>query len=92
MVIPPGKGATALDVQVGINDPEVRIGGVDAKHGIRSTADANGSVCIRANQLIRLDTAPRWITLPTEWIRYIAKTTAGEIRRTNMMMMSPANI
>jgi uncharacterized protein (AIM24 family) len=41
MVIPSGKGATALDAHVVINNPEVRTIIVDVKHVVCSTADVN---------------------------------------------------
>lgn len=70
-VIPRRKGATALHVQVGVDNPKGGIRVVDAKHFVCSTADANCSIRCRANQLVRLNTATMRITLPEEGVRYI---------------------
>ena len=67
-VIPPRKRAIVLHAQVGVNNPEVRTSIVDAKHVVYSTADADRSAGLRANQLVRLNTTTLWITLPTEGI------------------------
>ena len=67
-VIPPRKGATVLHAEVGVNNPEVIKSIVDAKHVVYSTADADRSAGLRANQLVGLNATPMWTTLPTEGI------------------------
>ena len=61
-VIPPRKRAIVLHAQVGINNPEVRIRTsiVDAKHVVYSTADADRSAGLRANQLVRSNATRGW--------------------------------